>query len=176
MSDAHRSRLPWLAGTLILIGILARLLPHPWNASPIAAIALFSGAMLRPRWGMLVPLAAVAASDLVLGWHVTIPFTWGSFALIGALGWWVRSRPDAGRILMGTVAGSCVFFLVTNFGVWALHPDWYPHSPAGLWQCYAAAVPFFRATLAGDLVYAAALFGGYAWATRPRAFQPAGAR
>jgi hypothetical protein len=40
----------------------------------------------------------------------------------------------------------------------------YPHSLAGFAACYAAAVPFFQNTVAGDLFYATLLFGGFALA------------
>jgi len=103
-----------VAAALILLGILGRLVPHPWNVTPITAMALFAGAYLPRRWGLLIPLAAVAISDLFLGWHATIPFTWGAFALIGALGWWVRRSPSVGRIAAGTLTGSFLFFVITN--------------------------------------------------------------
>jgi MFS family permease len=89
-----------------------------------------------------------------------------SLALTGLLGWWLRRSPGSTRIIGASVAGSLLFFLVTNFGVWAVG-ELYPLTTAGLWQCYVAAVPFFRGTLLGDLVYAAVLFGGYALATSP---------
>ena len=161
-----RSFHPWILFGLIGLGILSRLVPHPWNATPVMAIALFAGAYLPKRWAILLPLAIVAASDLVIGWHDTIPFTWGAFALTGLLGWWVRRGPTPTRIIGASLAGSVLFFLITNFGVWILG-ELYPRTAAGFWQCYVAAVPFFRSTLLGDLVYTAVFFGGYALATSP---------
>ncbi|MBI4597676.1 MAG: hypothetical protein HY737_04650 [Candidatus Omnitrophica bacterium] len=153
-----------LALGFILLGIIARLVPHPWNATPITTLALFSGTYLSRRWSLVIPLAAVIISDMWLGWHNTIPFTWGAFALTGALAWWVRPSPTIARIATGTLAGSCLFFLITNFGVW-LQGELYPMSAAGLWQCYVAGIPFFRAMAIGDALYSAAFFGGYALAT-----------
>ena len=158
----------WLIYGLLLLGIVARLVPHPWNATPTMAIALFGGTYLPKRWALLLPLAIVAASDAVLGWHATIPFTWGAFLLTGMLAWWIRLRPTAARMLAGALAGSGLFFLLTNFGVWLIG-GLYPRTIAGLWECYVAAIPFFRSNLAGDLVYTAALFGGCAMATGARA-------
>ena len=158
---------PWLVMGLILLGIVTRLIPHPWNATPVMAIALFGGTYLSKRWGILLPLAIVAISDVLIGWHGTVPFTWGAFALTGMLGWWIQRRPSAARILGGALGGSLLFFVVSNFGVWTLG-DLYPMTPAGLWICYVAGLPFFRATLLGDLVYTVALFGGYAAATALR--------
>ena len=153
----------WAVYGLLLLGVLARLAPHPWNATPTMAIALFGGTYLSRRWAIVLPLGIVAISDVALGWHDTIPFTWGSFALTGMLAWWIRLRPSASRIVGGALIGSAVFFVLTNFGVWVAG-DLYPRTAAGLWQCYVAAVPFFRGTLMGDLVYTACLFGGYALA------------
>jgi hypothetical protein len=64
------------------------------------------------------------------------------------------------RIGLASVAGSIVFFLVSNFGTWALS-GMYAHTLTGLAACYAAAIPFFQNTLAGDLFYATLLFGGF---------------
>ena len=165
---------PWLAGGLILLGIMSRLVPHPWNATPLTAIALFGGTYLSKRWSILLPLAIVALSDLALGWHSTIPFTWGAFAVTGWLAWLIRVQPSAGRILAGSLLGSVIFFLVTNFGVWTTQ-TLYPKTAAGLWECYVAGIPFFRNALVGDLVYTAALFGMYA-TIAALGVVPAGAR
>jgi len=148
---------------LILMGVIARLVPHPWNATPVMAIALFGGTYLSKRWAVILPLGIVAISDALLGWHATVPFTWGAFALTGAIAWWIRTQPSASRIFAGALTGSTLFFLITNFGVW-MTESLYPMTAAGLWQCYAAAVPFFRNTLAGDLIYTTAFFGLYALA------------
>jgi len=138
--------------------------PHPWNATPVMAIALFGGAMLSKRWAILLPFLIVALSDFLIGWHNTIPFTWGAFIVTGMLGWWIRHAPGVNRILLGALTGSVAFFVITNFGVWAVG-ELYPRTMAGFWQCYLAAVPFFRNTLAGDLAYTTAFFGLHHLAT-----------
>jgi hypothetical protein len=161
MQDSRESRTSWIVVGLILVGVVSRLVPHPWNATPVTAIALFGGTYLSKRWAILLPLAIVAMSDLVLGWHSTILFTWGAFAVTGWLAWWIRVRPSAARILAGSLLGSVIFFLVTNFGVWAMQ-TLYPRTLAGLWECYVAGLPFFRNALAGDLIYTGVLFGMYA--------------
>ena len=173
--DAKRTPSYGIILAFLLLGIASRLAPHPWNATPLMAIALFGGTYLSRRWAILLPWAAIALSDLVLGWHRTIPFTWGAVLLTGFLAWWLRARPSTGRIVTASLAGSCLFFVVTNFGVWMVG-GLYPQTLEGLRQCYVAAIPFFRNSIAGDLVYTAALFGGYAvwrrctsfsWGCRP---------
>lgn len=156
-------------GVLIAAAAVARLVPHPPNVAPIAAMALFGGAMFANVWlAVLVPIAAMVLSDLVLGLHGTLPFVYASFLLITGIGLWLRQAAGArGRIpgpaMIGgaAVASSVLFFLVTNFGVWLTAP-FYPKTAAGLWAAYTAGLPFFRNTVLGDLFYCAVLFGGFA--------------
>lgn len=157
----------WLVYGLIALGIVSRLVPHPWNATPVMAIALFAGTYLSKRWAILLPLIIVAVSDLIIGWHNTVPFTWGAFLLTGLLAWGIRSRPTATRVLAGALGGSLLFFVLTNFGVWVAG-GLYPRTIAGLWECYVAAIPFFRGTLVGDLLYTAMFFVGYNAVTHTR--------
>lgn len=147
----------WMVVGLLFLGVFSRLIPHPWNVTPVCAIALFGGTYLGRAWSLWLPLAAVAASDLLLGLHATIPFTWGAFLLAGLLGWWVRRRATAGRVIVASLAGSCLFFVITNFGVWWVG-GLYPKTAAGLAECFTAAIPFFRGTVIGDLSYTAILF------------------
>lgn len=165
MADESTPYHPRIVITLLLLGVIARVVPHPPNATPLAAIALFGGTYLPPRWAIGLPLTIVALSDLLIGWHITVPFTWAAFVVTAMLGWWIRRRPSASRIVGASLGGSCFFFLLTNFGVWIMG-GLYPLSPAGLWQCYVAAIPFLRATVLGDLLYAIFLFGGYALTCR----------
>lgn len=160
MKDAKAAPHPWMVYGLIVIGVIARLVPHPWNATPVMAIALFGGTYLSKRWAVLLPLITIVASDAILGWHNTMAFNWIAFALTGMLAWWVRPQPSAARIFSASLLGSILFFLITNFGVWAVGGI-YPHSQAGLSDCFIAAIPFYRNTLAGDLVFTAVFFGSY---------------
>lgn len=157
-----------LALALVLIGTLPRFLPHPPNFAPVAAVALFAGAYLPRRWSVVVPLAVMVLSDAVIGFHNLVLFTWGSMAVSALLGWWVRRRQSPGRVCTAALAASAQFFLVTNFGVWAMGA--YARDLSGLMASYVAGLPFLRATVLGDLFYAGVLFGAYAlvrrWAAR----------
>lgn len=179
MTNASRgivfsSRYEWLAAVVLVAGAAGGrwALADVPNVSPVAAVALFAGFVFRRLWlGAAVPLAAMALSDLSIGGYapalMATVYTMLAFpALLGyGLARWRRpgdalSLPAAAGC---AVAGSVAFFLVTNFVCWWGSP-WYPQTLAGLTQCYAAAVPFFRATLLGDLGFAVALFGGlFAW-------------
>ena len=90
--------------------------------------------------------------------HNLIFFTWGSFVLIGIIGWIVKKRKNLLTVISGTLAGSVLFYLVTNFAVWAFTPL-YDKTGSGLIQCYTMAIPFFRNTVLGDLFYVGVFFG-----------------
>lgn len=167
-------------GPLLLVGLivaaaLTRLLPQPPNFSPAIAIALFAGAYFAGRrWAVLVPLAAILVSDLALAathggiylQHMTSPVALSVYACIvlcTVLGFGLRGKVGSGRVLGGSIAGSVLFFLVTNFMVWttAATVPGHAHCLAGIGPCYAAAIPFFHWTLAGTLFWSALLFGGF---------------
>ncbi len=154
----------------VLGAILFRVLPHPWDITPVAAMFLFSGAMFRSkRNSLVVPLAALLVSDFAVdrllyhgAWAWFSPFTWAGFLMIGLLGWTLRGRFNWLSIAGASVLGSTLFFLLTNLGVW-LSWNIYSHSLTGLAVCYAAGVPFYRNALLGDLAWNAVMFGSYYW-------------
>jgi len=153
-----------LLATLILAAASSRLLPHPPNFTPIAAMALFGGAQFSSRRAaFLVPLAGLALSDLAFGFYAITPVVYGAFALTVCLGFWVRQRRSALRVASAAVASAVLFFVLTNFGVWALE-NLYPRTATGLMDCYIAAIPFLRNMLLGNLLYSALLFGALALA------------
>ena len=146
----------------IIVAALLRLVPHPPNFTPIAAMALFSGAYLgRGDLAFVAPLAALVFSDLVLGFYPEAMFVYVSVAATVLIGRTLAKHRTILRVGGAALASSVLFFIVTNFGVW-LVMDYYPKNLAGLAACYVAAIPFFQNTLAGDLFYTGALFGGFA--------------
>lgn len=154
-----------IAATLILLAATLRLLPHPENFAPITAVAIFGGALLPRRLAVVAPLAAIIVTDLIIGMHDLIPVTWGSFALIAlASNVWLK-KPTFLRGAGMALASSFFFFVTTNFAVW-LTSGMYDRTLAGLAQCFALAVPFFRNTLISDLIYTGVLFGLYAFAVQ----------
>ncbi len=101
-------------------------------------------------------------SDYFIGfysWKIMIS-VYLSFALVGLIGIWLKKHKSAYTILGGALMGSALFFLVTNFAVWAFG-SLYPRTWTGLLTCYAAAIPFFKNTLMGDVFYVGVLFGIY---------------
>lgn len=158
-----KSRLLLLTG-MIFAAAGMRLLPHPPNFESIGAIALFAGAHLDDkRWAIILPLAALFLSDAVIGFHAQMPIVYGTFALVVWLGFFLRERRTALKITGAALAASTLFFVITNFGVWAFD-GLYPRTFEGLVVCYVAAIPFFGNTLAGTVFYVVLLFGGFALA------------
>lgn len=137
---------------LISFAVAARWLPHAPNFSPVGAIALFSGVLFPTRHAFFIPLAGLFISDLFLGFHPIQLWVYGSYALIVVLGFCLKNSHTFSKMLAFSLAGSILFFLVTNFGVW-LTTHMYAKSVEGLVECFWKAIPFFRNTLAGDLFY-----------------------
>ena len=155
-----------LALSIIVLAAALRIAPHSWNFTPVGAMALFSGAVIRDRrLAFFFPLLALFAGDIFIGFHKLMPVVYASFLVSVAIGFWLRNHRTVSRISAATLFGAIQFFLVTNFAVWAFALS-FPRTSAGLLACYAAGVPFFWNTLAGDGIYAALLFGGFALAER----------
>jgi hypothetical protein len=149
--------------TLILAAAATRLLPHPPNMTSIAAVALFGGAYFADkRVAFLVPLTAVFLSDLILGFYGGMAAVYFAFVLVVCIGLWLQKHRSVLTIAGASIASSIVFFLVTNFVWFHIGDTPYPLNVHGMVESYVAALPFFRNTLIGDLLYTALLFGGFA--------------
>jgi hypothetical protein len=145
---------------IIVCAFLLRLLPHPPNVEPIAAMALFGGVYLNKKYALIVPLISLFISDLFLGFYSEMSFVYGSFLLIGVIGLWLRDHKSFKNIVFASLTSSILFFLITNFGVWIMG-TMYDKSLNGLMESYIMGLPFFRNTLLGDLGYVGLFFGGY---------------
>jgi hypothetical protein len=158
---------------LIALGAMSRLIPHfwlhdAWNLVPIGAIGLFAGSRFPKRMAWAIPVFAMILSDIVMdqkyGNYFDSPTRWltyGTFGLIALLGIFAKG-PKAGvfRLAGLSLTGSILFFLASNFGVWAWPQGTdYPMTFTGLLQCYTAGLPFFKNTVLADLVGTAVLFG-----------------
>jgi hypothetical protein len=181
-ASVNRPGLTWLLAVgFALLAVVIRLVPYvlgpntvwPWNLTAVGALGLFAGARLRSRAAYLVPLAALVVSDLLL-WQPLAdqgfpafgrltPFRYACFLLYALIGRFLVNKTSPLWIGGGSLAGSVLFFLLTNFGVWVFGDGvTYIKTLAGLIECYVAAIPFFQNTLAGDLGFTALFFGLYA--------------
>ena len=145
---------------IILMAAVMRFLPHLPNMTPIAAMALFGGAYFNKKYALLVPILVMFLSDIFLGFHNTMAFVYGSFLLTGVIGIILKKHNNFKWIIGGTLLSSVLFFLITNFGVWAVS-GMYVKNLLGLQQCLVMALPFFRNNLIGDFFYSGMFFGGY---------------
>lgn len=159
---------------LIAIGAVGRWIQPQWCFTPTAAVAVFAGFYFAQwRIAALVPLAVLGISDLLLPAYDSIAVMLATYAVMTApvwLGRFLAKSPQgldgAGRLALCGLVPATLFYLVSNFAVWAFQSD-YPKTFAGLGQCYLAAIPFFRWMLAGDVFYLAVLFGCWALAGMP---------
>jgi hypothetical protein len=161
----------------IFFAAMSRLLPHWPNFTPVGGMALFGAAYFsRKYWAFLIPFIALWFSDLfinnlIYGAYFETFQWWGStgtylgFALIVLIGIPLLKKIKPGRLLGASLLASIVFFLVSNFFFWT-SGMMYPKTLTGLGACYAAGIPYFWNTLAGDLFFTAVLFGGYEWVSR----------
>ncbi|MCB0633293.1 MAG: DUF6580 family putative transport protein [Saprospiraceae bacterium] len=161
---------------MIVLAALSRLIPHPANVTPVGAMALFGGAYFSRKYlTFLVPVLAMWFSDLVLNntlyaqyydgfvWAGDI-WVYASLIFIGLIGITLLKKVSVKHVVLASLLGSVLFFLVTNFGVWAGPYSVFPKNFSGLLSTYVAGLPFFRASLLGDLFYCGVLFGTFEWA------------
>lgn len=166
-----------LAGLAVACTAIALLPPtfRPWNLSAIGALGLFAAARLGFWPAVGFTALALGLKDLGIylhyGWEPA-PFTWLCFAGYVVLGWaFLRRTESPLKIGAATLTASLIFFLASNFLSWLGQALPYGYSFAGLMDCYKAALPFYRGTLAGDLLFSGGLFALHA--ALSRAYFPA---
>ncbi len=187
MQSNEKRLAQWCAAGMAVAAGLIRLVPHPFNFTPVGGLGLFGGARLLSWWAYALPLAVMAASDVLLWaiqgrseytlWQYAFnPWVYACFLLAVLWGRLLLGKGGAGRIAAASVLVSVQFFVVTNFGVWlsgfTAPVPLYSRDLSGLLACYVAALPFFRSDapplgffgnqLVGDLFYTGLLFGAFA--------------
>ena len=160
---------------IILLAAFTRIMPHPPNFSPMAAIGLFGAAHFAKKWqAFFIPLIGIWVSDLVINNYVysssSSNFVWFysgfywqymSYILIIFAGLFIFNRGiSLTKTFGGMISSSGIFFLVSNFGVWT-GGTMYPKNFGGLITCYAAGVPFIHNTIISDVLFTTVLFGTY---------------
>lgn len=143
------------------LAVILRLVPHPWNFTPVGALLLYTGFIL-PRRYLILPLLVLGVSDIIIGTYDfrIMAAVYGSYGLIIFSGFSLRRYYSLPTIFTASLGGSLLFFFVTNAAVW-LWSGMYPGDLSGLTMSYVAAIPFFRNSLAGDLFYTSVFFGVY---------------
>ncbi len=138
--------------SLILILSFSRLIPHPYNFTPILAVGVFGGFYFKNFiLSLFIVVSAMFIGDLVIGFHSTMFFTYSALAFAVAIGMFIK-KLNFKEIIFSGLSSSVIFFLVTNFGSWLTMPV-YEKSASGLLQSYIMGIPFFHNTLLSTLVY-----------------------
>ncbi len=164
---------------LMLAAAFSRIIPHPANFAPVAALGLFGSAYLyKNRLAILTPLVSMFISDVILNntiysqyftgfalLHESWYWVYGSIILTTVLGYFTLKTVNVKTILTSSAVASILFFLITNFGTF-LGSSMYPQNFGGLIACFAAGIPFFGGTLFGTIFYSAVLFGGFEFAKK----------
>jgi hypothetical protein len=149
-----------LALLIIIFGFLSRIVIHTPNFSPVLSLALFGGMYLKGRQPIWVPLCLIGLSDIFIGFHDTMVYTCGSILLISLIGLYLRDHKNWVNVISASLLSSILFFVVTNFGAFL---SLYPHTWAGLQQCYILAIPFYRSTLISTVAYSMVFYVAYEW-------------
>lgn len=158
-----------LVSGLIFLAVIIRVLLYPFNFSPIIAIALFSGAVIKDKKiAFLLPLLAMFLSDIIFEVFNIAQGFWGWGQLVGYailivitfLGSFIN-KINFPKVAGFSIVSSLVFFLLSNSSVWLLYSGMYENSFSGLVSCIAAGIPFLKVNLVADLVYSGLLFGTY---------------
>lgn len=164
---------------LIILGLLTRILPHPPNLTALTSVSLFSGSHGNRRWFWIIPIGAMIISDAIIGFYTwqIMASVYVSFIMTGLLGYiFLRKRRTFPKIIICALAGSILFYLITNLAVWAWS-GMYPKTLAGLVESYVLALPFLKNMVIGDFIYSVSFFSIYEWyQTRSRlkkSFSPA---
>jgi hypothetical protein len=153
---------------LIALGVIARVVPHAWNFTPIGAIGLYAGSQFNPRIAWVVPLISLFIGDLILGFYglTEMAFVYLGFLAGPLLGRFLLARRwSVPRLGAAVFIAATVHFAVSNIGAWL---TLYPQTLQGLIECYVLALPFYGATLLGHSIYAAILFGCHEFVQRYR--------
>ncbi len=173
MESSNKNKL-----VLAIIGfaIISRLIPHAWNFAPFGAIALFSAAHFEnKKYAFIIPIAAAWISGVILN-NTLYAYLYPTFTLVdenilwqalayaftAGIGFYIYKNGEFStmKVIAGAIFSSVAFFILTNFGTWASGII-YPKTAPGLLACYTAAIPFYKTTLLGDLIYSAMLFGSF---------------
>ena len=128
--------------------IITRLLPHPPNFTSTIAIAFYLPSLFGTKF-LIVALSSFIVSDLIIGLHKLVFFTWGSLFLIA---YFAKHFQKFYLRILGVLLSCIIFFIVSNFGVWALN-DFYTKNLEGLILCYTMAIPFLQSSLIGTLIF-----------------------
>ena len=145
--------------SLILILAFARLIPHPPNFTPIIAVAIMSGYFFRNIYlSFAILLISMLLADIFIGFYNNMLFVYLSLFLIVFAFFKISKKINFKNLFVYSFIGSLIFFIISNFGVWALgspgvYDVAYGKNLNGLVECYILAIPFFGNTFLSTLIF-----------------------
>lgn len=159
-----------------IVTLVIRFAPVQTNIACAGGLALFSACFLQGWIRWILPVSVLLITDLIghfgnisdMGFYSlqTMLMVYLGYVPMMFLGGALRRIPQ-NQLVFATPAaallGSCGFFLISNFGSWIdpMMGSTYPRTFAGLMECYAMGVPFFRNTCQSDVLASCAFFGVY---------------
>ena len=144
--------------SLILLLAFSRLIPHPPNFTPIVAVAIMSGYLFKNvNLSFLVLLIAMLLTDVFFGFYQHMFFVYLSLFLITFVFFKISKKINYKNLFVFGFLGSFIFYLISNFGVWATGAL-YEKNLNGLINCYFLAIPFFKNTLLSTAIFSYAAF------------------
>ena len=130
----------------------SRFVPHPPNFTSLLALSFYIPAIIGIRY-LPALIVSFIITDAIIGFHSTIFFTWTSVLIIGLISKYFLSTMI--NRLIGVIFGVCIFYILTNFGVWT--KGFYGYSLEGLLTCYILALPFFGYSLVSTIIFSAVI-------------------
>ena len=127
---------------------ISRFVPHPPNFTSLIALSFYIPAFFGRKYIPAI-IISFAITDLIIGLHAVTFFTWGSVLLIGLISNYF-SKTLLKR-LSGALFGAAIFFVLTNFGVWA--SGMYGYTLNGIITCYTLAIPFFAYSVISTILF-----------------------
>jgi hypothetical protein len=157
----------------LTLATLLRLIPHPWNMTPIPSIGLFAGSWCDRRVAWMMPLIPLLIGDLITGGYnpLIMVFVYTGMALSAVIGRLLLSRKrNLLRFAGAITTNALLFYLLSNFPVWWVY---YQHSITGLIECYLKAIPFLGYSMLGDSLFVTLIFGTHYLAQKSLGFNHA---
>lgn len=147
-----------LFAVLLVLALSSRFVSHYWNFTLLGGVFLLAGAYFQDKKvPVLLMLSVLLLSDAVIGFHAQMPAVYFSYLLVVSIGFLLKPQSARYKVFGAAVAGSALFFLITNFAVW-YSGVMYPLTFEGLMQCYQMGLPFYRNQLIGDVLSSLVLF------------------
>ena len=162
----HRNKF-FIAFALVTVSVIGRIIPHPWNMTPVIGATIFAGVILGKRWALAIPLISMLVSDMFIGFYnwKFMAAVYGAMLLIGFASYVSKDKNGTVVFVSRPIVSSLFFFLTTN-AVVCFFGTMYPHTGAGLIASYISGLPFFGRDVLGNLLYVSMFFGMYEFTTR----------